>query len=167
VAFLARIEILMDMLVAATAIACAAMGGVFFAFSSFVMRALARMPPAQGIAAMQSINVVAVTPVFMTALFGTAAACLAVAVDAVTGWRGATSAYLLAGSLSYLLGTIVVTIAFNVPLNNALAEFDPASGDAASFWREYVRRWTAWNHVRTASAVVAAALLLISANPNW
>ena len=69
---------LMEMLIVCTAIACAAMGGVFFAFSSFVMRALARMPPAQGIAAMQSIDIVAVTPVFMTALFGTAAACVVV-----------------------------------------------------------------------------------------
>jgi uncharacterized membrane protein len=37
----------------------------FFAFSSFVMRALARLPPAQGIRAMNSINVLAVTPVFI------------------------------------------------------------------------------------------------------
>src|SRR3990170_3282129 len=111
----------MDVLVTATAIACATMGGVFFAFSSFVMRALARMPPAQGIAAMQSINVVAVTPVFMTALFGTAAACVAVAASALIEWRGVTSVYLLAGSLSYLIGSIVVTMVCNVPLNNALA----------------------------------------------
>jgi uncharacterized membrane protein len=32
--------------------------GIFFAFSNFVMKALARVSPAQGIAAMQSINVV-------------------------------------------------------------------------------------------------------------
>src|SRR5687768_3840910 len=128
----------MDVLVTATAIACAAMGGVFFAFSSFVMRALARLPPAQGIAAMQSINVVAVTPAFMTALFGTAAACVVVAAVAVTQWRGVTSAYLLSGSLSYLVGTIAVTIACNVPLNNALAAVDPNSRDAAWFWQKYV-----------------------------
>ena len=149
----------MDTLIVCTAIACAAMGGVFFAFSSFVMRALARMPPAQGIAAMQSINIVAVTPVFMTALFGTAAACLAVAVAAVTEWRSATSAYLLAGSLVYLLGAIMVTIACNVPLNNALAGLDPKSSDALLFWQKYVRQWTAWNHVRTVSGLAAAALL--------
>ena len=152
----------MDVLVAATAIACAAMGGVFVAFSSFVMRALARMPPSQGIAAMQSINVVAVTPVFMTALFGTAAACLVVAASAVTEWRGLTSAYLLAGSLTYLIGAIAVTIIFNVPLNNALAAANPASGDAALFWLKYVREWTAWNHVRTISGLVAAGLLTMA-----
>jgi uncharacterized membrane protein len=153
----------MESLIAGTAVACAAMGGVFFAFSSFVMRALARMPPAQGIAAMQSINVVAVTPVFMTALFGTAVACLAVAVSAVTEWRGVTSAYLLAGGLTYLIGTIAVTIVFNVPLNNALAAANPASGEAVLVWTKYARTWTRWNHVRTVSGLVAATLLLLTA----
>jgi hypothetical protein len=44
-----------------TALGCGLNAGVFFAFSSFVMKALARLQPAQGIAAMQSINLVAVT----------------------------------------------------------------------------------------------------------
>lgn len=57
-----------------TALGCGLNAGVFFAFSSFVMKALARLQPAQGIAAMQSINLVAVTPAFMAALFGTAVA---------------------------------------------------------------------------------------------
>jgi uncharacterized membrane protein len=58
----------------ATALGCGLVAGVFFAFSTFVMPALKRLPPAHGIAAMQSINTVAVTPAFMTALFGTATA---------------------------------------------------------------------------------------------
>jgi len=151
----------MDVLVVATAIACAGMGGVFFAFSSFVMRALARVPPAHGIAAMQSINVVAVTPVFMIALFGTAVACVGLAANAVIEWRGVASAYMLAGCVSYLVGTIVVTIIFNVPLNNQLTAVDATGADAIWFWSRYVRRWTAWNHVRALSSFVAAALLLL------
>ncbi len=39
-----------------SALGCGLMAGVFFAFSAFVMHALARLPPAQGIAAMQSIG---------------------------------------------------------------------------------------------------------------
>jgi uncharacterized membrane protein len=156
----------MNMLILCTAIACAAMGGVFFAFSSFVMRALARMPPAHGIAAMQSINIVAVTPVFMTALFGTAATCVVVGVGAVTDWQGVRSGHLLTGSLSYVIGSIVVTIACNVPLNNALAGLDPKGIDALVFWPTYVRQWTAWNHLRTVSGFAAAALLLIAASLN-
>ena len=68
------------------ALGCGLNAGVFFAFSSFVMKALARLQPAQGIAAMQSINLVAVTPAFMTALFGTATAAVAVAVWALVDW---------------------------------------------------------------------------------
>ena len=46
------------------------MAGVFFAFSSFVMTALARLAPAPGIAAMQSINVVVINPLFMAGFLG-------------------------------------------------------------------------------------------------
>ena len=146
-----------ELLIVGTAIACATMGGVFFAFSTFVMQALRRLPPAQGMAAMQSINVTAVTPIFMAALFGTAAACVVVGVRALVDWQGMTSTFLMAGSLFYLIGTIVVTIAFNVPLNNALAAADPSSGDAVWLWMKFARSWTAWNHVRTGSSVAAAA----------
>ena len=109
-----------------SALGCGLMGGVFFAFSAFVMRALARLPPAQGIAAMHSINVVAITPLLMVALFGTAAACVLVAVSSLTAWQRPGAAYLLVGSLLYLVGTILVTIVFNVPRNDALAAVDPA-----------------------------------------
>jgi hypothetical protein len=46
------------------ALGSALIGGLFFAFSAFVMRALGRLPPAGGIAAMQSINVAVLNPVF-------------------------------------------------------------------------------------------------------
>ena len=61
----------------------ALLGGIFFAFSSFVMKALARVPSAEGIAAMQSINVVVLNPSFLGAFMGTAAISLLVAVIAV------------------------------------------------------------------------------------
>ncbi len=152
----------MDILIVATAIACATVGCVFFAFSSFVMPALKRLPPAQGIAAMQSINVMAITPVFMTAVFGTAAACLAVLVPAIANRGRAGSVYLIIGSLSYLIGCIGVTIAGNVPLNNTLAAVDASSRDAEPVWAAYLQRWTAWNHLRTLASVIAAGLLTMA-----
>jgi hypothetical protein len=42
------------------AVGCGLVAGVFFAFSSFVMNALARLQPAQGVAAMQAINLAAI-----------------------------------------------------------------------------------------------------------
>ena len=142
-----------------TALGCGLIAGVFFAFSSFVMKALARLPAPEGIAAMQSINVVAVTPLFMTALFGTAAACLALAVSASIVGQQPGAGYAIAGSLSYLVSTVIVTIVFNVPRNNKLATVMPASAEGAHVWTEYLRSWTAWNHVRTIGALMAAALI--------
>jgi uncharacterized membrane protein len=144
-----------------TALGCGLMAGAFFAFSAFVMTALARLPPAQGIAAMQSINVFAVTPLFMTALFGTAAGCLVLAASALFAPQASGGAYLVIGSLCYVVGTVLVTIVFNVPRNDALAAADAASGEAARLWTDYTSSWTAWNHVRTAAALVAAALLIL------
>jgi uncharacterized membrane protein len=145
-----------------SALGCGLIAGVFFAFSAFVMKALARLPPAQGIAAMQSINVAVINPSFMAAFFGTAAGCVVLAISSLLMWHTPGAAFLLAGSLLYLVGTILVTIAFNVPRNDALAAVEPASADGATLWARYVTTWTAWNHVRTAAALAAAALLTIA-----
>ena len=134
------------------AIACAVVGGVFFAFSSFVMAALRRLPPAQGIAALQSINVVAVTPVFMTALFGAAALCVAPAIADPSG-------PVLAAAATYVLGVLGVTMAYNVPRNNAVARLDSCDPGAPAAWARYAREWTAANHLRTLAGIAAAALL--------
>src|SRR5690242_21172735 len=97
-----------------SAVGCGLMAGAFFAFSAFVMKALARLAPAQGIAAMQSINVVVINPIFFAAFFGTAAGCLVLAISSLVRWEKPGAAYLLAGSLFYLVGTILVTIMCNV-----------------------------------------------------
>ncbi|MET2831907.1 DUF1772 domain-containing protein [Mesorhizobium shangrilense] len=134
--------------------------GVFFAFSSFVMPGLARMPAAGGIAAMNSINVTAVTPLFMTALFGTALVCLVVGIGAAMGWSHSGSLWLVAGSLIYLVGIVLVTIVFNVPLNDALAAVDPASANGASLWSRYLDEWVMWNHVRAITGIAALACFI-------
>ena len=52
-------------LVVGAAIASALVGGVFYAFSSFVMAALQRLEPKDGMTAMQAINTTAVEPGLM------------------------------------------------------------------------------------------------------
>jgi uncharacterized membrane protein len=144
------------------ALGCAMMAGVFFAFSAFVMKALARLPAQQGIEAMQVINVAAVTLAFMAALFGTAAACGALAVWALFAWDERFAPYLLVGSALYLIGTILLTIVYHVPRNEALARVEPHSAEAESHWKRYLSGWTAWNHLRAATALAAAATLTIA-----
>ncbi|MGH9900182.1 MAG: DUF1772 domain-containing protein [Pyrinomonadaceae bacterium] len=145
-----------------SALGCGLIAGVFFAFSTFVMNALARLPPAQGIAAMQSINVTVINLWFLAAFVGTAGTCVLLAVSSLLMWHKPGTVYLLVGSLLYLVGTVLVTIVFNVPRNEALAVMDPTSADAASLWVGYISSWTAWNHVRTAAALAAAASFTIA-----
>lgn len=144
------------------ALGCGLMAGVFFAFSTFVMSALARLQPTQGIAAMQSINITVINPSFMLVFLGTAAACIFLAVSSLLRWHQPGAVYLLVCSLLYLVGTVGVTIAFNVPLNDALAKVEPDSTDGASLWVRYLDNWTFWNHIRTTAALAAAALLTIA-----
>jgi uncharacterized membrane protein len=152
----------MDALMFAAAIGCGLNAGVFFAFSSFVMKALARLPPAQGINAMNSINVLAVTPAFMTALFGTGVVCCLLAVSSLLTYQRAGAAYLLAGAAIYLAGAILVTIVFNVPWNKALAASNHQGSDGGTrVWSDFVSIWTMWNHVRTVASLIAASLLTI------
>ena len=144
------------------ALGCGLVAGIFFAFSTFVMRALAHLPPAQGIAAMQAINVAVINRYFMSVFFGTAAACAVLGVFSLLRWQERDGTYLLVGSLSYLVGTILVTIVFNVPRNDTLAKVQRDSVEGAKLWSRYVVEWTRWNHARTIAALLAATLLTIA-----
>jgi uncharacterized membrane protein len=144
------------------ALGCGLMAGVFFAFSTFVMKALASLPPAHGIAAMQSINVAVINPWFLGVFLGTAMLCTALGVTSLLTWHRPGAVYLLVGSAFYLCGTVMVTGAFNVPQNTTLASADPASAEAAKLWTGYVVSWSSWNHVRTVGALAAGASLIIA-----
>ena len=141
---------------------CGLVAGVFFAFSAFVMKALARLAPAGGIAAMQSINMVVLRSWFMAAFLGTALVCAVALVYSLWWWDQPGAVFLFSGSVLYLVGGLLVTMVFNVPRNRALALVSPADPNAATQWAGYVASWTAWNHVRTVASLAAAVLFIIA-----
>jgi uncharacterized membrane protein len=143
-----------------TVLACigaGTIGGVFFAFSTFVMKALLQLPPGQGVAAMQRINVVVLNPLFLSAFVGTVAIEVGCVLLSLSAWNASRSMLVFAAALLYAVGTFLVTMKFNVPMNNRLARLDPGSSEAASYWPTYVREWSKWNHVRTAASLVSLA----------
>ncbi len=142
------------------ALGCGLAAGFCFACSTCVMPALGRLPAAQSVQAMQTINVVVINPAFMTALFGTAVVCLASVVGALADWDASYGPYVLAGGAVYLLGVIAVTMGANVPRNNALAGLDPSGPEAGGYWPRYLAEWTAWNHVRTVAPLIASGLFI-------
>ncbi|WP_041938993.1 MULTISPECIES: anthrone oxygenase family protein [Frankia] len=142
-----------------TAVGAAVVGGVFFAFSAFVMTALRQLPPDQGLAAMQSVNRQAPTAALMLVMFGTAAACVVLGVASVRDPDEPGAWYRLAGAALYLFG-VLLTIAYHVPHNDALARVDPTAAGADGSWLRYAGDWTAWNHVRTLLSVAGAVVLV-------
>jgi len=139
----------------------ALIGGVFFAFSSFIMKALARVPSSEGIAVMQSINVVVINPSFIGAFMGTALLSVAVIVLVLMNGIIPATMFFISGAVLYIVGTFLVTMFGNVPLNNQLAAASVNDPDAAKLWTHYLDRWTMWNHVRTAAAIVASLLFTL------
>ncbi len=153
----------MTPLLLASAVGAALVSGIFYAFSTFVMQALGRLAPREGIAAMQSINVVVINPMFMLAFFGTGLLCAAVVVLSVLADTAVAIVPAAAGCALYLVGCLGVTIAGNVPLNDRLAAVGPSDAAAEFLWSTYLVRWTRWNHVRTAASLAAAACFLMAA----
>ena len=77
-------------------------------------------------------------------------------------WNEPGAMATVAGGAFNVLGMFVVTMIFNVPLNNALAAADPASPEAVSLWARYLTDWTLWNHVRTVASTAAVALFIVA-----
>ncbi len=146
----------------AAALGSGVVGGVLFAFSSFVMAALAQLPVPQGVAAMQAINVTVINPAFMGVFLGTGAVCVVLLATQLLGHGEADKTLIMVAGLTYLIGCLGVTMAFNVPLNDALAAVQAHTPDADAFWFQFVRVWTIWNHVRTVAAIATAAALTLA-----
>ncbi len=151
----------LPLLVGLATLGSALIAGTFFAFSSFIMRALGDLPPAAGIAAMQRINVVVLNRSFLGAFMGTAVVSLGVGVLAVFGSDHPGAAWFVAGAMLYLLGTFAVTAAGNVPLNDRLAAVEAETPAAAEVWSHYLVRWTRLNTLRTAAAALAVAAFCV------
>ena len=139
----------------AAAIMCALMAGVYFAFSTAVMGGLARLEPAQGIRAMQFINRVILNPLFLIVFVGSAVLCAIVVFVALRSGASAVAV----GGLLFIAGSLLITVAFNVPLNNAVDALNPDVPASADLWVNYLDNWTRWNHARGVTSLIAAALL--------
>ncbi|KQX65906.1 MULTISPECIES: DUF1772 domain-containing protein [unclassified Paenibacillus] len=146
----------------ASAMGSGLLAGIFFTFSAFVMTSLARLPAEQGITAMQSINTTILQSLFILVFMGTTflSIILGIASSIKLGTVGA--AYVLTGSLLILVGTFLVTVVFNVPLNDTLASVTSGSSEGTRVWREYLAGWMPWNHVRTITSIAALACFIIA-----
>ena len=142
----------------AAIVGSALVGGIFFAFSNFIMKALERMPSREGMAAMQMINVTVLNQWFLGVFMGTALISLVLGITSLVNWESSQSPYLLGGAVAYLGGTWLVTGIGNVPLNNQLAAAKADEPGSSDVWQHYLAHWTRLNSQRTGAALLAAVL---------
>lgn len=155
-------EMITSVAILAAALGSGLIAGVFLAFSTFVMAGLKAIPAAQGIAAMQSINVTVIRSLFMVIFVATGLISAGLIAQAALAWEALNSVYLLTGGLAYLVGCVLVTGGLNVPLNNRLAAVLADTDEAAQVWADYQRDWVMWNHVRTAFSSLACGLFIVA-----
>ena len=111
---------------------------------------------------MQEINITVLTPWFLGIFLGTGILCLVGVVHPFYNWGPNASLLRFAGSGVYLVGSILVTIVFNIPRNDRLAALPPGEPDREDIWTDYLSTWTMWNHIRTAASLVSAALFALA-----
>jgi uncharacterized membrane protein len=140
------------------AIGAGLMAGVYFAFSGFIMRSLNQLDAANAVHAMNTINKVILRSWFMPLFFGSSLLYLLLAVQALFDWHEPNSPMLLMACLIYLMGMFICTALFNIPLNNRLPKANNGDIDKIQLWFHYYKYWTRWNHLRTASSIVACVL---------
>ena len=149
------------LLCALSLVAFAAIGGVFLAFSDFIMRSFDLVRNQAGIETMQVLNVEIMRSVFMVLFMGLVILSLVIVVYAALNLDGSPRRLLMLAGLSYLVGVFAVTAAGNVPLNNRLATMDPSTAQALAFWKQsYMTRWVNLNSLRTLACFLASGLTL-------
>ncbi len=133
--------------------------GFMLAFLIAVMPGLAELPDQQFTAAMRKFNEKVPGPAFLV-LFLAVVALPAAALLTGLGEHDEVAGPALAGALVCVVAGHLVTIAGNIPLNNALAK--SAGGDDTAARKAFEPRWNTFHQVRTAFVLVACALLAIA-----
>ncbi|MGB0507367.1 MAG: DUF1772 domain-containing protein [Pikeienuella sp.] len=136
------------------------MTGFFHAFSVTVMPGLDRTTPWVAVEAMQNINIAVRNPVFFVTFFVTPIIAIIAAILALRTKNKAAAVWLALAAITYLATTLAPTAAINVPMNNVLALTEPALATPQQ-WAEYTTDWTLWNHIRTATCLIATGFAAI------
>jgi uncharacterized membrane protein len=155
-------QVLIDVVLVAATVTMGLVAGVFALYSHTIMPGLRRTDDRTFVGAFQAIDRAIINPWFMSCFLGTLILTgLAAVLHLGSGHRAALP-WLVAAFVLYLI-TVVITVAINVPLNDAIkAAGDPDRiADLAGVRRDFGEaRWVAWNHVRVLLTTTSFVLLV-------
>lgn len=135
--------------------------GVFFGFAIGIVGALGRQKDTDYIRFMQSINKSIENPIFGLTLIGPAI-LLPILTYMARSAEGDRFELLLTASVLYIVGTILLSLVGNVPLNTKLARFNVSRASAkevADTRASIEKPWAFFNTLRTVAAIATTVLL--------
>ncbi len=151
------------MLLVSSAVGTALMAGLFFAYSCSVNPGLHSLSDSSYLEAMQAINRAILNPTFLLCFLGTAVwlpfSCV------LNRHHPGRMAWLLAASICYGVGVLGVTLAGNVPLNEALASFDLRTANPEQLAHQRLLFEVPWNQfhtIRTIAAILTELLVVLA-----
>lgn len=138
--------------------------GFFYAWEVSVIPGTRKVGDLTYLETMQSINRAILNPAFFIVFFGS---LLLLAVSTFQQYgTGLAFWWLLAATLTYLVGTFGVTAFGNVPLNDTLDVFElaeQAGEQLEKFRQRYESRWNRLHTIRTIFSVLSFILSLLAA----
>lgn len=143
-----------------TTITTALIAGLMYGYSCSVNPGLGNLTDTQYVAAMQSINIAIINPLFMMSFMGTLF-LLPLSTWLHYGTNPTDRFYLLLlATVIYVAGMSGVTFLGNIPLNNMLAKFDLEHASAAEIHDLRVRFEGPWNGLHRIRSIAASVALL-------
>lgn len=145
----------------AATVATGLMAGVYFIYAVAIMPGLRRLDDDRFVAAFQATDRAIINPIFLVAFLAPTALCGTAAFTerGELGYRWIVAALVLNAAI------VAITMAVNVPLNDALKARGVVTGPDATAARQAFRerRWVAWNWFRTVANVAALICLTLVA----
>lgn len=154
-----------EIILITTALTTGLIGGLFYAYTCSVNIGLGLLHDREYLTAMQSINSAILNPLFFMSFMGT---LLLLPISAWLCYKEPLSlrfTLLLAASILYMIGVFGVTVFGNVPLNDALAQFNVQKASAMEITQQrmsFEKPWLMLHNIRTVCSVICLILVLVS-----
>jgi len=144
----------------AAAVVAGLQAGTYFTWATGVMPGLAKVDDRTFVNAMQQMNIAIVNPIFIATFLG--APLLAGAAIVASGPQARPWAI---AATALAVGTLVITFAGNIPLNDALDAAGPVDKikDLAAVRADFESLWVKLNVARTLTSTGALAALALAA----
>lgn len=138
--------------------------GLFFAWSVSVIPGTKQIGDRPYLEAMQSINRAILNPAFFTVFFGSVAL---LSIASINEFHSNKVAFglMLSSTITYMVGTVIVTGLGNVPLNDQLEVLKIAEMKAAQmtqFRKFYETNWNKLHLLRTAFAILSFSMAVLA-----